>query len=109
MLSPAVALIAVFILLPMLLTTWLSFHDWSTQTGFETARFVGLQNFFDIFGPTSVGRDFLRAFANTALYTLMSVALILPLSVILGLLVYQTRVAGGQRSGPSCFRPIWCR
>ena len=95
LLTPAVALIAVFIFVPMVLTLWLSFHDWSTQTGFGTARFVGLRNFEDLFGPISVGRDFKRAFLNTAVYTGLSVAIILPLSVMLGLLVHQTRVAGG--------------
>jgi len=96
MLTPAVGLIGVFILVPMALTIWLSFHNWSTQTGFETGRFVGLQNYRDIFGPISVGRDFKQALWNTAIYTVLSVAMILPLSVMLGLLVYQKRVAGGE-------------
>ena len=95
MLAPAVALIGIFILLPMLLTVWLSFQDWSTQTPFGTAAFIGLDNFRDIFGSTSIGRDFKGALLNTALYTAMSVALILPLSVALGLMVYQRSVAGG--------------
>ena len=95
MLTPAVALIAVFILVPMVLTIWLSFHEWSTQTGFGSARVVGLRNFADLLGPISVGRDFKRAFLNTAIYTVLSVVVILPLSVLLGLLVHQTRVAGG--------------
>ena len=95
MLTPAVVLIGVFIFVPMLLTVWLSLQDWSTQTGFQTARFIGLDNFSEIFGPTSVGRDFKRAFVNTALYTVLSIALILPLSVAFGLLVHQRNVAGG--------------
>jgi multiple sugar transport system permease protein len=95
MLSPALSLLGVFIAAPMALTIWLSFQDWSTGTGFGEARFVGLDNFRAIFGPTSVGRDFIGAFVNTSLYTLGSVALILPLSVALGLLVYQRRVKGG--------------
>lgn len=95
MLTPAVALLSVFILLPMALTIWLSLQDWSTQTSFATARFVGFDNFFEIFGATSVGRDFKGALVNTALYSLLSVAIILPLSVALGLLVYQRDVAGG--------------
>ena len=95
MLAPAVALIGIFILLPMLLTVWLSLQDWSTQTPFGTAAFIGLDNFRDIFGSTSIGRDFKGALLNTALYTAMSVALILPLSVALGLMVYQRSVAGG--------------
>lgn len=94
-LSPAILVIGVFILVPMLLTLWLAFHNWSSQTGFETARFVGLQNFSSIFGPTSVGRDFKTALANTAIYTALSAAILLPLSVGLGLLVHQTRVRGG--------------
>ncbi len=95
MLTPAVSLIGVFILLPMALTLWLSLQDWSTQTGFQTARFVALDNFFEIFGPNSIGRDFKGAFLNTAIYTVLSIVLILPLSVGLGLLVHQRHVAGG--------------
>ncbi len=95
MLTPAVALIGVFILLPMLLTVWLSFQDWSTQTPFGAATFAGIDNFREIFGATSVGRDFKGALLNTALYTLLSVVLILPLSVAFGLMVYQRMVAGG--------------
>jgi multiple sugar transport system permease protein len=95
MLMPAVALIGIFILLPMLLTIWLSFQDWSTQTPFGAATFNGFDNFREIFGSTSIGRDFKNALLNTALYTAMSVALILPLSVVLGLMVYQRSVAGG--------------
>lgn len=95
MLTPAVALIGVFILLPMLLTVWLSFQDWSTQTPFGAATFTGIDNFREIFGATSVGRDFKGALLNTALYTLLSVVLILPLSVAFGLLVHQRAVPGG--------------
>ncbi len=96
MLTPAVGLIAVFVILPMILTIWLSFQDWSTQTGFETARFIGLRNYQDLFSSISVGRDFRGAYLNTAVYTGFSVAIILPLSVLLGLLVYQERVRGGK-------------
>ncbi|KFL27286.1 ABC transporter permease [Devosia sp. 17-2-E-8] len=95
MLGPAVAVIGVFIFVPMLLTIWLSFQSWSTQTGFETAQFIGLKNFVDIFSNTSIGRDFKGALVNTAIYTALSVIIILPLSVGLGLLVHQKRVRGG--------------
>ena len=95
MLSPALSLLGVFVAAPMALTIWLSFQEWSTETGFDEARFVGLDNFRAIFGSTSVGRDFIGALVNTGLYTLGSVAVILPLSVALGLLVYQRRVKGG--------------
>lgn len=94
MLAPAAGLIGLFVLLPMLLSIWLSFQDWSTQTPFSTATFIGLDNFREIFGSTSVGRDFKGALVNTAIYTLLSVLLILPLSVLLGLMVYQRAVPG---------------
>jgi multiple sugar transport system permease protein len=95
LLSPAVALMCIFVFLPTLLTVWLAFQDWSSQTPFSRAAFVGLDNFSEIFGTSSVGRDFKGALANTALYTLLSVLLILPLSVALGLMVHQRRIAGG--------------
>jgi multiple sugar transport system permease protein len=95
MLSPAISLLGVFVAAPMALTIWLAFQEWSTETGFGEARFVGLDNFLAIFGSSSVGRDFKGALTNTALYTLGSIALILPLSIALGLLVYQRRVKGG--------------
>ncbi|HHY50440.1 MAG TPA: sugar ABC transporter permease, partial [Alphaproteobacteria bacterium] len=95
MLSPAVGLLAIFVFAPMVLTIWLAFQNWSTQTGFEAARFVGIDNFLAIFGSTSVGRDFKTALVNTAIYTGLSVLIILPLSVALGLLVHQQRVRGG--------------
>ena len=95
MLSPAISLLSVFVAAPTALTIWLAFQDWSTGTGFGEARFVGFDNFVEMFGSTSVGRDFKGALVNTTLYTLASVAVILPLSVALGLLVYQRRVKGG--------------
>jgi multiple sugar transport system permease protein len=95
MLSPAVSLLGVFVATPMALTVWLAFQEWSTETGFADARFVGVDNFLAIFGSSSVGRDFKGALMNTTLYTFGSVAVILPLSIALGLLVYQRRVKGG--------------
>lgn len=96
MIAPAAGLIGVFILVPMVLTIWLSFHQWSTQTPFHTAEWVGLRNYEDIFSNLSVGRDFKTALRNTAVYTALSVVILLPLSVLLGLVVYQRNVAGGQ-------------
>ena len=51
MLSPALSLLGVFVAAPMALTIWLAFQEWSTETGFGEARFVGLDNFVAIFDP----------------------------------------------------------
>ncbi len=95
MLAPATGLITIFIFVPMLLTIWLSLQSWSTQTGFDTARFIGVQNFVEIFSNSSIGRDFKAALLNTLVYTVLSVVLILPLSVMFGLLVHQKLAPGG--------------
>ena len=49
-LSPAVALITVFILVPIALTVWLSLHDWSTATPFSDATWNGIDNYKTLFG-----------------------------------------------------------
>ena len=95
LLAPGVGLIGVFVLLPVLLTIWLSFQSWSTQTNFSTGRFVGFANFVDLFSPMSVGEDFREAAFNTAVYTAASLALLLPLSVGLGVLVHGAKRLGG--------------
>lgn len=89
LLAPSVGLIGVFILLPIVLTIWLSFNDWSTQTAFADAQFAGLANYGELFGDGPVGRDFRQATVNTFAYAGMSIALILPLSIAFGLFVYR--------------------
>ncbi|WP_029075331.1 carbohydrate ABC transporter permease [Kaistia adipata] len=94
MLAPGLGLIAVFILVPIALTVWLAFTKWSVQTPFSSATFIGLDNFREIFGSTSVGRDFKGAMINTALYSVLSIVLILPLSVVFGMLIHQAELKG---------------
>jgi ABC-type sugar transport system permease subunit len=94
MLAPSLGLIALFVLVPMALTVALAFTKWSSQTPFSTASFVGLDNFTEIFGSSSVGRDFKGALVNTALYSALSIALILPLSVLFGMLIHQANLKG---------------
>lgn len=89
LLLPSVGLIGAFILVPILLTVWLSFNDWSTQTAFTDAQFAGLDNFRQLLGDGPVGRDFRQATVNTFAYAAMSIALILPLSVAFGVFIYQ--------------------
>jgi ABC-type sugar transport system permease subunit len=94
MLAPSVGLLTVFVLIPMTLTIALSFYGWSSQTPFASARWIGFDNFKEILGVGSVGRDFRQAVGNTCIYAAASIVLILPLSVALGLLVHQSRLRG---------------
>jgi ABC-type sugar transport system permease subunit len=93
-LAPSVGLISVFILVPIALTVWLSLHEWSTATPFSEARWTGADNFKTLFGSGPVGRDFRQALRNTFVYAGLSIALIVPLSVLLGLLVHRTTARG---------------
>lgn len=93
-LAPSVGLIGVFILIPILLTVWLSLHRWSTATPFGDAEWVGLQNFDALFSSDLVGRDFRQALRNTFLYAGLSIALILPLSILFGIIVQRAAVRG---------------
>jgi len=96
MLVPSLVPIAVFVLVPIGLTLALSLTKWSSQTPFSSASFVGLANFAEIFGSSSVGRDFKGALVNTALYSALSIALILPLSIGFGMLVHQAGLKGAE-------------
>jgi multiple sugar transport system permease protein/sn-glycerol 3-phosphate transport system permease protein len=94
MLAPSVGLLTAFVFIPIVLAIWLSFQQWSSQTPFASARWIGLDNYREIFGPGSVGRDFTQALKNTVIYAACSIAVILPLSVAFGLLVHQARLRG---------------
>ena len=74
-LLPAVGLITIFVLLPMLMTIWLSFQSWRTPQGFGQAKSVGLQNFSTLFSDTVRGRDFRQALRNTGIYALAMVVI----------------------------------
>lgn len=89
LLTPSVGLIGGFILVPIALTLWLSFHDWSTQTAFGAATFSGLDNYARLFDEGPVGRDFRQATRNTFVYAGLSIGLILPLSIAFGQFVYR--------------------
>lgn len=94
LLAPGAGLLTVFVFVPMALTIWLAFHQWSTQTPFDAATWTGLDNFRQIFGDGSVGRDFRQALLNTLVYAAASIALILPLSVAFALLVHSAELRG---------------
>ena len=93
-LAPSVGLITVFIFVPIVLTIWLSLHEWSTATPFGEAQWVGLDNFQRLFEAGSVGRDFRQALRNTFVYAGLSIALILPLSVLFGIVIHQVAFRG---------------
>ena len=73
--GPAAALIVMFLLAPLVCVALLSLTDY--QLGANTLRLVGLQNYSEMFGD----RVFRRSLENTLIY----VAVVVPVSVGLGL------------------------
>jgi trehalose/maltose transport system permease protein len=88
MVSPAVLLILAVAFLPVLYTIWLSLHD-ATVT--RTGEFVGLRNFTDAFADPA----FREAFANTSIFTVVSVSLELVLGLAIALAIDRSFRARG--------------
>jgi len=79
---PATAHLALFALLPIIFSLYLSFHEW-TSPSFLSAPFVGLDNYQALFGDD----PFWHAMGNTAYYTLLSVPLGMAVSLAMALVV----------------------
>jgi len=75
--GPAAIALILFIFMPVCIVFVLAFTDY--QFGARTANWVGLENFWDLFG-SKLGR---KAITNTLIYA----AIVIPISVGLGLLV----------------------
>ena len=83
-LAPYLALFGVFVLAPIVLGLWMSLHSWDfTLPG---KPFVGLDNYAELFDPSSVTFDpFWNSMQATGIFTVFSVPLLLviPLAVAL--------------------------
>ena len=88
--TPAATLILATVLVPILLTGWVSVHRWSMLTAITDMEWVGLANFEAIFRD----RTFLRALANTVMYTAALLAVAIPGALLLAVFLEQGRVRG---------------
>ena len=89
-LSPALLLIGLFVLVPMVLTFWISLHSGGMATPLSDMPWVGLKNFQDVFAsPTHQ-----QAFINTGIYVVVSLVITVPLALVIGMLVYTPRLRG---------------
>ncbi|GHT64767.1 ABC transporter permease [Spirochaetia bacterium] len=78
-LLPSLVGFIAFILVPMIFSLFLSFHDWSMVSGFKNIKFVGLDNFTNMFSDVKLQ----VAVWNTIRYSVMTV----PVSIFLGFTV----------------------
>ena len=96
--APSVLGLAVFLVLPMILTLWVSFRDWSGLGSPFDSAFNGLSNYRELLTEEGLRRkDFATSIRNTFYYVLIVVPVQTVLAMFLAFLVNQKFLRG--RSG----------
>lgn len=89
-LSPALIVIGAFVLIPMAMTVWISFHEWSMFTPITEMDWVGGDNYARLLTDSArVG-----AIVNTVVYVSLSAVITLPLATLVALLLYFPKLKG---------------
>ena len=88
--APAALLILATILTPIVLSFWISLHQWSLLTPFTDMQWVGLENYITIFHDPS----FLRALTNTVVFAGAVLIIGIPLALGMAVLIHQGRIVG---------------
>lgn len=86
--APSVAMIAVFFLLPLGMTVWMSFYNWPLL---GKASFIGLDNYAELIGDQQLW----RSLGFTALYTVLVTVALFAVAMPLALLVDRPLRAAG--------------
>jgi sn-glycerol 3-phosphate transport system permease protein len=86
MVAPAMCFLLVFVIYPMFHIIQLSMYKGNATNPYK--KFVGLDNFQDIF---FVKKDFLEALKNTAVYTVFIVVILIFLSLLFAVWMFQDR------------------
>jgi ABC-type sugar transport system permease subunit len=89
-LSPAILLIGVFTLIPLIITVVISFTDWSVFRPLSEMQFVGLQNYGELLDNTIR----MQAIGNTVAYVGFSVLFTVPIALAIALLLYFPKLRG---------------
>lgn len=89
-LSPALIVIGVFTLIPMIMTFVISFHQWSMFTPITEMKWVGFQNYEFLFDDSNR----IQAMGNTAVYVALSIVITVPLGLLIAMLLYFPKLKG---------------
>lgn len=89
-LSPALIVIGVFILIPMVMTFIISFHQWSMFTPITEMKWVGFENYRNLFDDSNR----VQAMGNTAVYVILSILVTVPLGLFIAMLLYFPKLKG---------------
>ena len=95
--APALILLTVFIVLPIIEAAGASVYNWNGLRAPTPDKFVGLQNFVQLLGNST----FQRALGNTGFLIVASMLVQLPLGLAMAALL------GGRRFGTVTFRMIF--
>jgi raffinose/stachyose/melibiose transport system permease protein len=79
--APAFFFFAVFVLVPILATLRLSFFEWS---GFSAARFIGIENYRNLFADKVFWLALQNNFKFVVFYTVLPIVLGLLLTMLIG-------------------------
>lgn len=89
-LSPALLVIGVFTLIPMIMTIVISFHQWSMLTPITEMTWVGFDNYTTLFDDSNR----MQAIGNTAVYVVLSIVITIPLGLLIAMLLYFPKLKG---------------
>ncbi|WP_306205244.1 carbohydrate ABC transporter permease [Actinoplanes sp. RD1] len=81
-LAPAVALVALFLVFPLIFTSYMSFTEWA---GLGPAQYIGLDNFVTLYHDSA----FREAFTNTIWWVLIGLVVHTPLCVLVALVLHR--------------------
>lgn len=85
-LLPAIILFVGIIIVPIVMSSYYSLHEWD---GFTDMKFIGLDNYVELFTNETV--NFPQALLNAIFFLLLSVFIQLPFSLVLALLLARGR------------------
>lgn len=89
-LGPGVGLITVFVVVPILLTAWISLHAWSMYQPLTQMPWAGLANYREVIADPT----FHQALLNTLVYSCATIGLTVPLAIFFAIFLYRTAIHG---------------
>ncbi|MDQ2846583.1 MAG: sugar ABC transporter permease [Actinomycetota bacterium] len=93
--TPAVLIIGIFMLVPVVAALWVSVSNWSGKGSITTAPFVGLDNYRALLGKANLQqRDLATSLKNNLYYVIAVVPLQTILALVLALVLNRRRLAG---------------
>ncbi|MFF8817588.1 carbohydrate ABC transporter permease [Leucobacter sp. NPDC015123] len=89
-LSPALVIITIFTVVPIVMTVVISLHEWSMFTPITEMTWVGLDNYATLFADSNRT----QAMLNTGVYVVLSIVITVPLGLLIAMLLYFPKLRG---------------